>query len=175
MSSTAIFWLQIVSGVGVFTLITVWYVWPLLVTRNLASALVPLLFVNVFRYVGMTLLVKGMVDPGLSHADLSRSAYGDLIAAALALSAIFVLRSNWRFAIPLVWVANTWGFLDALSTVYNVIDKDVPSYQLGSFWWVFVLYAPLVVISELGIFTILIKSKSSWPKAPARPSVAAQD
>src|SRR3954452_14746804 len=114
MSSTAIFWLQIVSGIGVCTLLTLWYVWPRLVTLDVNSALVPLLFVNVFRYVGTTLLVEGMVDPTLSHAGNSRSAYGDLIAAALALAAIFALRSNWRFAIPLVWVANTWGFLDAL-------------------------------------------------------------
>lgn len=174
MSSTAIFWLQLVVSVGVFTLITVWYVWPRLVTRDVNSALVPLLFVNVFRYVGMALLVEGMVDPRLSHDALSRGAYGDLIAAALALAAIFALRKRWRFAIPLVWVANTWGFLDLLNTVTNVISTELPTYHLGSFWWVFVLYAPLVIISEVGIFTLLIKAKA-WPKALARPSVAAPD
>lgn len=174
MSSTAIFWLHIVVSTGVFTLLTMWYVWPRLVTLNVNSALVPLLFVNVFRFVGMGLLVNGMVDPRLSHADLSKSAYGDLIAAALALAAIFALRSNWQFATRLVWVANTWGFLDLLSTLYNIIDTDLPSYQLGSFYWVFILLAPLVIISEVGIFTILIKSRSqsgsaskSWRTNPA--------
>lgn len=174
MSSTAIFWLQITVSVGVFTLLTVWYVWPRLVTLELNSALEVLLFVNVFRFVGMALLVDGMVDPTLDHGDLEKAAYGDLIAAGLALSAIFALRGNWRYAIPLVWVANIWGFLDLLSTLFNLIDTNLPSYQLESFWWVFVLYAPLVIISEVGIFKILIKSKT-WPKAPAQPSVAAQD
>lgn len=174
MTSTAIFWLQVLVGIGVVTLITAWYVWPRLVTRDLNSALVPLLFVNVFRFTGMGLLVKGMVDPTLPYDGLARSAYGDLISAALALLAILALRGNWRVAIPLAWVANTVGFLDLLSTLGNLITTDLPSYQLGSFWWIFVLYAPLVAISEFGIWIILFKSKS-WPKAPARPSIAAQN
>jgi hypothetical protein len=174
VSSPAIFWLQIVVSVGVFTLITVWYVWPRLVVQELHAALVPLLFVNVFRFVGMALLVDGMVDPRLSYDSLAVSAYGDLVAAALALAAIVALRSDWRHAISLVWVANVWGFLDLLNTLRSIISTNLASYQLESFWWVFILLAPLVVISEVGIFVMLIKARA-WPNAPARSSVAAQD
>jgi hypothetical protein len=170
LSSTAIFWLQVVVSTGVFALITVWYVWPRLVTQKLNSALAPLLFVNVFRYVGMTLLVNGMVDSRLSHHSLAPSAYGDLLAAALALGTIVALRSNWRYAIPLAWVANTWGFLDLLNTLRNIISTNLPSYQLESTWWVFIFLAPLVIISEVGIFVMLIKAKT-WAKAPAQPAV----
>lgn len=174
MSSPAIFWLQIVVSVGVFTLITVWYVWPRLVTQELNSALAPLLWVNVFRFVGMALLVDGMIDPRLSHGSQAVSAYGDLLAAVLALAAIYALRSNWRNAIPLVWVANVWGFVDLLNTLRSIISTNLGSYHLESFWWVFILLAPLVIISEVGIFILLIKAKA-WPNAPARPNVTAQD
>lgn len=174
MSSPAIFWLQIVVSVGVFTLITVWYVWPRLITQELGSALAPLLWVNVFRFVGMALLVDGMVDPKLSYDSLAVSAYGDLLAAALALAAIFALRGHWQYAIPLVWVANVWGFLDLLNTLRSIISTNLGSYQLESFWWVFILLAPLVIISEVGIFVMLIKAKA-WPNAPARASAAAHD
>jgi hypothetical protein len=64
--------------------------------------------VQVPRYVGMTLLVTDMIDPKLPREFLSSAAYGDLLEAALALASIITLRSNWRVAIPLVWVANTW-------------------------------------------------------------------
>ena len=82
MDNVTIFWIQILASVFVCVLIAVWYVWPLLTKLSRNSALTPLLFVHVFRYVGMTLLVTGMVDPRLPRDFLNNAAYGDLIAAA---------------------------------------------------------------------------------------------
>ena len=65
MNSVTIFWLQLLSSVFVFSLVTAWYVWPALAKLSRNSALIVLLFVHVPRYVGMTLLVAGMVDPKL--------------------------------------------------------------------------------------------------------------
>jgi hypothetical protein len=138
----------------------VWYVRPYLTTLSRHSALTLLLFVHVPRYVGMTLLVAGMVDPKLPTEFLSSAAYGDLLEAALALASIFALRSNWRFVIPLVWVTNTCGFADLLNGVRGVLQLNVPSYNLSTFWYVYTFYAPLVIVSHLTIFWILIKSKS---------------
>src|SRR3954469_4920611 len=110
MNSVTIFWLQLVTSVVVFSIVTAWYVSPYLTKLSRNSALIVLLFVHVPRYVGMTLLVTGMVDPTLPRGFLSGAAYGDLLEAALALASIFALRSNWRFAVPLVWATNLWGF-----------------------------------------------------------------
>jgi hypothetical protein len=172
MGSVSIFWLQILVSLGVFSLVAVWYVWPRLATLSRNSALTPLLFVHVFRYVGMALLVKGMVDPRLPHGFLSSAAYGDLIAAALSLASIIALRSNWRGAIPLVWVANTWGFLDLLNGLRGVIASNVPSFQLASFWFVYVFYAPIVIVSHILIFAVLFKSRS-WKKETVQGDRAA--
>jgi len=100
--------MQLITSAFVFGIVAVLYVWPYLTKLSRNSALIPLLFVHVPRYVGMTLLVPGMIDPKLPGEFLSSAAYGDLLEAALALASIFALRSNWRFAIPLVWVTNTW-------------------------------------------------------------------
>lgn len=167
MNREAIFWLQIAVGVGVFSLMGAWYVWPQLKKRSPSSALAPLLWVQVFRYVGMTLLVAGMVDPKLSHSLLRDGAYGDLIAAALALVSILALRYKWSGAIALVWVANLWGFLDVLNVLRGVITSDVPSYNLESIWYIYTFYAPLVVVSALMIFMVLLKSRS-WNEAKVR-------
>ena len=99
MNSVTIFWLQLLSSVFVFSLVTAWYVWPYLTKLSRNSSLIALLFVHVPRYVGMTLLVPGMIDPKLSGEFLFSAAYGDLLGAALALASIFALRSNWRFAV----------------------------------------------------------------------------
>ncbi len=156
----AIFWIQLLVSLGVLSLVTAWYVWPTLTKLSRNSALTPLLFVNVFRYVGLIVLVEGMVDPRLPHTFLSNAAYGDFVAAALALVSIVALRSNWRFVIPLVWVANTWGFLDLLNGVRGVIASNIPQYHLDTLWYIYIFYAPAVIISELLIFWILGKSKS---------------
>ena len=163
MDNVTIFWLQLLSSVFVFSLVTAWYVWPALTKLSRNPALIALLFVHVPRYVGMTLLVTGMVDPKLPGKFLSGAAYGDLLEAALALASIFALRSNWRFALPLVWVTNTWGFVDLLNGVRSVLQLNVPSYILATFWYVYTFYAPLVIVSHLTIFAILLKS-GSWKK-----------
>ncbi|MGA2710871.1 MAG: hypothetical protein ABSF86_21000 [Steroidobacteraceae bacterium] len=160
MDSTQIFWMQLVTSVVVFGIVAVWYVWPYLTKLSRNSALIPLLFVHVLRYVGMTLLVAGMVDPKLPEEFRSSAAYGDLLEAALALASIFALRVNWRFAVPLVWVANTWGFVDLLNGVRGVLQLNVPSFNLATLWYVYTFYAPVVIVSHVMIFWILIKSKS---------------
>jgi hypothetical protein len=163
MDSTSIFWMQLLTSILAFGLVAVWYVWPLLIKLTLNSALIALLFVHVPRYVGMTLLVTDMVDPKLPREFLSSAAYGDLLEAALALASIFALRSNWRVAVPLVWVTNTWGFMDLLNGVRGVLQLNVPSFNLATIWYIYTFYAPLVVLSHLMIFWILIKSRS-WKK-----------
>ncbi len=159
MNSVAIFWLQLVTSVFVFSVVAVWYVWPSLIKLPRNSALTLLLFVHVPRYVGMTLLVTGMVDPKLPIGFRSSAAYGDLLEAALAMACIFALRRHWRFAIPLVWIANSWGFLDLLNGVRGVLQLNVPGFNLATLWYVYTFYAPLVLVSHLMIFLVLIKSK----------------
>lgn len=160
MNSTAIFWLQILSSIVVCIAVAVWYIWPSLNKWPRNSALIALLFVHVPRYVGIGLFVPHMVDPNLPAGFLSSAAYGDLVEAAMAFVCIFALRSNWRVAVPLVWVTNIWGLLDLLNGLRGVIQLNVPSFYLGTFWYVYVFYAPIVVVAHILIFWILIKSKS---------------
>ena len=163
MNSVTIFWLQLFTSAFVFSLVTAWYAWPYLTKLSRNSALIPLLFVHVPRYVGMTLLVPGMIDPKLSRDFISNAAYGDLIAAALALVSIFALRSNWGVAVALVWVFNTWGFLDLLNGLRGLLQLNVASFNLGTVWYIYTFYAPVVIASHLMIFWILVKSRS-WKK-----------
>jgi hypothetical protein len=161
MNSVVIFWIQILTSVFVSGLVAVWYVWPFLTRLSRFSALTLLLFVHVPRYVGMTLLVTGMVDSKLPTEFLSAAAYGDLLEAALALASIFALRSKWGFAIPLVWATNTWGFIDLLNGLRGVLTLNIPSFDLGTLWYVYTFYAPIVVVSHVLIFWVLLKP-NTW-------------
>ena len=163
MNNVAIFWMQLIASIFVFGVVAAWYVWPSLTKMSRNSSLTILLFVHVPRYVGMTLLVTGMVDPALPLDFRSSAAYGDLLEAALAFVSILVLRGNWRFAIPFVWMANTWGFLDLLNGVRGVLQLNVPGFNLATFWYIYTFYAPLVVVSHIMIFGVLLRP-GSWRK-----------
>lgn len=163
MGGVTIFWMQLLVSCAVLSLVAAWYVWPSLTRIPRNSALILLLFVHVPRYVGMVELVPGMIDPQLPYVFTSSAAYGDLLESALALASIIALRSNWRGTTLLVLATNTWGFLDLLNGVRGVVQLNVPSFNLATLWYVYTFYAPLVLISHLMIFWVLIKSRS-WKK-----------
>jgi hypothetical protein len=58
MNNVTIFWMQLFLSLGVCAIVVAWYVWPYLTKLSRNSAPIPLLFVHVPRYVGMTLLVS---------------------------------------------------------------------------------------------------------------------
>src|SRR5262245_52535077 len=90
---------------------------PLLRAQARVDALRPLLLLHSFRFVGLAFLVKGVVAPELPAAFAVPAAYGDLIAAVLALIVLAALRSG--FGIPLVWVFDLWGSADLLYVFYQ--------------------------------------------------------
>ncbi len=98
-------------------IVVAWYVWPHLRGRSRAEAMRPLLVLHSFRFVGLSFLVPGVVSPDLPAAWAGPAAYGDLIAAILALLALAGLKS--RSGMPLVWVTNVWGLADFLYAFYE--------------------------------------------------------
>ena len=58
MDNVTIFWMQLLLSCVVCAIVVAWYVWPPLTKLSRNSALIPLLFVHVFRYVGMTPLSR---------------------------------------------------------------------------------------------------------------------
>ena len=163
ITNVSIFWMQLLLSLFVCILAMKWYIWPALTKLSLNSALIALLFIQVFRYLGMTLLVPDMFDQRLPSEYIDASAYGDLLAATLAFVSVFALRNKWRLAIPLVWVFSLWGFGDLLNGLRSVLQVNLPKFNLGTIWYIYTFYAPAVILSHLMIFWILIKSKS-WMK-----------
>src|SRR5579863_720106 len=72
------------------------YVWPVISKRQRADALRPILVLHGFRFIGLAALIPGVVSPGLSGTAFARElAFGDLLAAILALIALAALRTRW--------------------------------------------------------------------------------
>src|SRR5438445_4053827 len=117
MSQFALYGTGIAFGFIAWGLVTAQYIWPELRRRARADALRPLLLLHGFRFVGLAFLVPGVVAPDLPAEFARPAAYGDLVAAILALLALAALRS--RLGLALVWVFNLWGSADLLYAFYQ--------------------------------------------------------
>src|SRR5262245_34675138 len=119
MDSGALFGLSILMSFIACAIVTKVYVWPRLRVMHRLDALVPLVMPHTFRLVGLSFLIPGVVSPSLSPAFTVPAAYGDLVAAILAVVATLALAARASWAIPVVWVFNLWGAIDLLHAIYQ--------------------------------------------------------
>jgi hypothetical protein len=95
-----------------------------------------------------------VVGSGLPAAFAIPAAYGDLLAALLALSAIAALRLAWSRAIALGWLFNLVGTLDLVNAFYQGIRNDV---QLGAAYYIPTFAVPALFVTHAMIFMMLIR------------------
>jgi len=160
MDSQVLFIISFVASLVAFAVIAAWYVVPRLPLFPLASALIPLILINTFRAAGLSFLVPQVTGAPLPLAFAAPAAYGDLLAAVLAFLAAFALRLRWPFALVFVWVFNIEGSADLLLDLFRGLAIHLPSYQLGPVWFIPTVYVPLLLVSHVLIFWLLIRSFS---------------
>src|SRR4029434_3134854 len=102
MPPLALFGISIAFSFTEWGIVLARYVLPELRRQSRADAMQPLILLHCFRFVGLSFLVPGVVSPDLPPAWAVPAAYGDLIAAVLALLALAALKSG--LGVVLVWV-----------------------------------------------------------------------
>jgi len=107
MPPLALFGISIAFSFITWSIVLARYLLPELRRLPRADAMQPLILLHCCRFVGLSFLVPGVVSPDLPPAWAVPAAYGDLIAAVLALLALAVLKS--RLGITFVWVFNLGG------------------------------------------------------------------
>ena len=157
MGSFEIFGLQMVTSFVVYILIARWYVAPWLAKKPFQEAFIPLLMLHALRHLGMTILVPTVTSPDLPHAWATELAYGDLLAALLALVAMLALRARLSIAIALVWIFNLEGTVDLLNALYGGLQVDAPNLPAGSFWYVPTFVVPALLVTHAMMFSILLR------------------
>jgi hypothetical protein len=157
LDSRQIFGLEIASMVLLFGLIARWYWSPRLAPLPLSDALTPLLLLHLTRVLGLTMLVPGVIDPDLPRSFAVPGAYGDLIAAVLALSAIAALRMRLRSALAVVWIFSLEGIGDLLNAFIQGGRVDLPSFELGAAWFIYTALVPALLVTHVMVVTRLVR------------------
>ena len=135
-------------------IVTARYIWPELRLRPRAEALRPLLILHSFRFIGLAVLVPGVVSPDLSPVFAHSAAYGDIIAAILALFSLLLLPSTAGFAAA--WIFNIWGVADLVNSFYQGPHVGLLAGQLGAAYFIPSVFVPLLLITHGVAFRILL-------------------
>src|ERR671937_765571 len=123
----------------VFAIAAKLYLLPMLPRLEPRSVVIPILLLHAMRHLGLMFLAPGAVFPGLPEQFAKPAAYGDLLAAILALVALCaVLRRSSR-ARPLVGLFNIVGTIDlitaiSLATIYRAAPYMGPAYWNPTSW-----------------------------------------
>jgi hypothetical protein len=157
MEPIVLFGIQFTLSLIAYALIAVWYVMPRLSTLPRDAALVPLLWIHVFRIVGGTILAPGAVDPGVPTEFRLMIGYGDMATAVLALIALIALRARLGSAIAVVWLFVIVGTLDTVNAIIQSMRDSVFAYPLGVNWVVVTGYVPALVVSSVLIYMQLLR------------------
>jgi hypothetical protein len=133
------------------------YIWPALRLRQRSEALRPLLLLHSFRFLGLAFLVPGVVSPDLPSAFANAAAFGDIVAAALALLSLALLESPAGLVVA--WTFNVWGAADLMNAFYQAGATGLVPGQLGAAYVIPTLVVPLLFITHGLAFRILGQSR----------------
>ncbi|HEV2222830.1 MAG TPA: hypothetical protein VGR84_07510 [Candidatus Acidoferrales bacterium] len=149
------FFVSIAFSLIAWGIVTARYIWPELRLRPRVEALRPLLTLHSFRFIGLAFLVPGVVSPDLPPAFAHSAAYGDIIAAILALLSLLLLPSAAGVAVA--WIFSLWGSADILNAFYQANHAGLLAGQLGAAFFLPTLVVPLLLITHGLGFRILLQ------------------
>lgn len=157
MSNFAIINLQALIGSITIILAFRWWVQPRLKDLAIEDVLLPFVFLNCFRYIGLAFMAKEQFSSEIPSGFLTVVGLWDLSTAILAIATAIALKSRWRFAIPMVWGFNVFGFSDLVVAFPQFFSLRLYNYDLGFIWLMFITYGLLAFLSHVYIFYRLIQ------------------
>lgn len=156
-----LFGIQYSASLIAYALMAYWYVGPRLSKLPREAALVPLLWVHVFRIVGGSILAPGAVEASVPADFRVMIGYGDLTTAFLALVALVALRARFSGAIALVWLCAIVAAVDTVNAIVQSVRGSVFTYALGVNWVIVVMYVPALIVTNVLIFMQLLRRDRS--------------
>jgi hypothetical protein len=158
MSPQLYFFASIAFSFVAWGMVTARYIWPELRLRRRAEALQPLLILHSFRFIGLAFLIPGVVSPDLPSAFAHSAAYGDIVAAILALVSLLMLPNG--AGVVFAWICNLWGSADLLNAFYQANNAGLSAGQLGAAYFIPTFVVPLLLIAHGLAFRILLQHQN---------------
>ena len=158
MSTETIFRLHLILGYVAWLLCFRVYLMPRLNSMDAVSAQRIIATLHSFRFFGLVFILPGFVGPNLPAGFAPFAAYWDFATGILAMLALLTVRIR-----PLFWLFvvayNLVGVIDLIVDYYHATRLDLPAIagQLGAAYAIPVLYVPLLMITHVAAFYLLLR------------------
>ena|SRR5262245_65813213 len=129
---------NLVFSTLVFAIAAKLYLVPMLPRLEPRSVVLPILLLHALRHLGLMFLASGAVFPGMPAQFAYPAAVGDLIAAVLALVALFNVEGTLDLVLAI-----------SLATVYGAAPHMGPAYWIPAFW------VPALLVTHYVVFVVL--------------------
>src|SRR6266404_504665 len=161
MSPATIFQIHLVLGYVPWLLWFGAYVWPRLNSMDRVEAQRAIATLHSFRFFGLVFIVPGVVGPGLPAGFATFAAYGDFATGVLALLALLTARLRplfWSFVVAF----NLVGAIGIIVDYYHATRLGLPAIagQLGATYVIPIIYVPLLMITHITAFYLLLRPGS---------------
>jgi hypothetical protein len=162
MSPVIIFNIHLVLGYVAWLLCLRTYLWPKLKSMERVEVQRAIATLHSFRFFGLVFILPGVVG-NLPASFATFAAYWDLATGVLAMLALLTVRIR-----PLFWLFvaafNLVGVIDLTLDYYHAVRGGLPALagQLGAAYAIPVIYVPLLMITHVVAFYLLLRTQ---PKA----------
>ena len=127
-----------------------------------------------FRFFGLVFILPGVVGPNLPAVGFATfAAYWDLATGVLAILALLTVRIR-----PLFWLFvvafNLVGLVDLILDYYHAIQVGLPAMagQLGAAYAIPIIYVPVLMITHVAAFYLLLRPQNKTVRALAGDAAA---
>ena len=174
MSPQTIFNLHLVLGYVAWLLCFRAYLLPKLKSMDQVEAQRVIATLHSFRFFGLVFILPGVVGPNLPAAGFATfAAYWDLATGVLAIVALLTVRIR-----PLFWLFvvafNLVGTIDLILDYYHAVQVGLPALagQLGATYAIPIIYVPVLMITHVVAFYLLLRPQPKTVRALAGNAAA---
>ena len=173
MSPEIIFNIHLILGYVAWLLCFSAYVMPRLKSMDQAAAQRAIATLHSFRFFGLVFIVPGVVGPNLPGSFATFAAYWDLATGVLAILALLTVRIR-----PLFWLLvvafNLVGAIDLILDYYHATQVGLPALagQLGATYAIPIIYVPVLMITHVVAFYLLLRPQPNAVRALAGDAAA---
>ena len=174
MSPETIFRLHLILGYVAWLLCFSVYFMPRLKSMDVVSAQRAIATLHSFRFFGLVFILPGIVGPNLPMDGFATfAAYWDLATGVLAMLALLTIRIR-----PLFWffvaAYNLVGVVDLILDYYHATRVGLPAMagQLGAAYAIPIIYVPILMITHVVAFYLLLRPQARAVRALAGEAAA---
>jgi hypothetical protein len=167
LSPETLFRIHLVLGYVAWLLCFGAYIWPWLRSMDRAEAQRAIATLHSFRFFGLVFILPG-VTGNLPAGFATFAAYGDFATGLLAMLALLTIRVRplfWLFVVAFNFV----GAADIFIDYYHAIQLGLPALagQLGATYAIPIIYVPLLMITHIAAFYLLVRARPMAAQATA--------